>query len=104
MYGTLFRCRPRPGQEHGVEELTRRWLRERAPEVAGFTAAYLLRSETRPGELLGLVVFDSRADYAKNAADPEQHRWYEQLRALLAGDIEWNDGEIVLLEAARTPL
>lgn len=104
MYGTLYRCRTKPGQEHVVEELAQRWRRERAPGVDGFIAEYLLRSETRPGELLGLVIFDSKDNYQKNARDPEQHRWYVQLRAALAADVEWNDGEIVSLEPATVPL
>jgi hypothetical protein len=104
VYGTVYRCRPKPGQVHIIEALAERWRRERAPAVEGFIAQYLVRSETRPGELLGLVLFDSKASYQQNAEDPEQHRWYQQFRAALEADIEWNDGEVVALAAATVPL
>jgi hypothetical protein len=104
VYGTVYRCRPKPGRAHVIEDLAERWLRERAPAIKGFIAQYLIRSETRPGELLGLVLFDSKASYEQNAGDPEQHRWYEQFRNALEADIEWNDGEIVALAPATVPL
>lgn len=104
MYGTIFRYRPKPGQERVLEEIVRRWLRERAPDVQGFIAVYLLRSESSPDHLLGLVIFDSEQNYRKNAADPEQQRWYELFRAALIDDPEWNDGVIEALEPATMPL
>jgi quinol monooxygenase YgiN len=104
MYGTIYRCRPRSGKGEVVEEVARRWLRERAPGLDGFVAYYMLRSETRPGELLGLAVFDSKANYVKYADDPDQHRWFDEFRAALDADIEWNDGEIVAPESATVPL
>ena len=104
MYGTLIRCRPKPRREQAVEELTRQWLRERAPEVDGFVAEYGLRPATRPGELLALARFDSDASYRKNADDPDQHRWYERFRSLLAADPEWTDGEVGAFEPATVPL
>lgn len=104
MYGTIFRFRPLPGQEQALEELHQHWLRERAPRVPGFIAEYTLTSATRPGEHLGLVIFDSRESYLQNANDPEQHRWYEQVRATLAAEPEWNDGEITVAERPSVPL
>jgi hypothetical protein len=103
MYGTLVRIRPKPGQETTIDALNRRWLQERAPRVPGFIAEYLLASESTPGELVGLVLFDSESNYRKNADDPEQDRWYRELRAALDADPEWNDGEIVALEPATVP-
>ena len=94
MFGTIFRMRPRSGQADAVNEQFRRWARERQPKVAGVVASYLLASRSRPGELVGVAVFDSEANYRKNADDPEQDRWYRELRALLEADPEWNDGDI----------
>lgn len=95
MYGTIFRARVKPGQAAAFDEVGRRWLRERAPKVAGYVNEYLVRSAERPGEVVGLVIFDSEANYRRNAADPEQDRWYRELRATLEADPEWFDGEIV---------
>lgn len=96
MFGTVFRMRPRPGREAAVEEQLRRWERERRPVVAGVTASYLFKLRDHPGELIGVAVFDSEAHYRANAEDPEQDRWYRDLRALLEADPEWNDGDIVV--------
>jgi heme-degrading monooxygenase HmoA len=104
MYGTVVRMQVKPGQEEAVKALNERWRRERNPEAAGFIADYALKSERTPGEWIVLVIFDTEANYRKNAADPEQHRQYEQLRALLETDPEWNDGEILAIEPASVPV
>ncbi len=95
MFGTVFRMRPKSGQEHVTEELFHRWGRERQPRATGFVDAYLLKSRSNSGELISVVVFDSEANYRKNAADPEQDRWYQDLRASLEADPEWNDGDVI---------
>ena len=94
MFGSIFRMRPKSGQAGAVEEHMRRWQRERRPKVAGVVATYLLTSQAHPGDMVGVAVFDSEEHYRKNAADPDQDRWYRDLRALLEADPEWNDGEI----------
>jgi hypothetical protein len=104
MYGTLARYRPLPGQERAVQEYGRRWLRDRAPAVPGFVAVYVLTPKDRPGELIALTLFASKASYHQNAADPDEDRWYRQLRVLLAEEPTWHDGEIVALEPATVPL
>jgi quinol monooxygenase YgiN len=104
MYGTVTRMQVKPGQVETLKALQRQWLCERQPEAAGFIADYVLQSKRMPGEWFVLVIFDSEANYRKNAADPEQHRQYEQLRALLERDPEWNDGEIFAIEPAAVPL
>jgi hypothetical protein len=48
-----------------------------------------------PDEYILAVAFESREAYAANAASPEQDARYQELRALLEADPEWNDGEIV---------
>ncbi len=95
MFGTIFRMRPKPGMEAAIEDLFRREAEER-PKPAGALAGYLFRPRSRPGELMGVAVFDSEASYRKNADDPEQDRWYRQLRELLEADPEWNDGDVLV--------
>ncbi len=98
MFGTIFRMRPKQGQEQVVEELFQRWGRERRPKVTGFVNGYLLKSRSHPGELISVAIFDSEASFRQNAEDPEQDRWYQELRAVLVADPEWNDGEVTALE------
>jgi quinol monooxygenase YgiN len=104
MYGTAARMQVKPGQEAAVKALNERWLRERRPDATGFIASYALASERVPGEWNVLVIFDSAENYRKNAADPAQHQQYEALRAHLAADPEWNDGEIFSIEPDSMPV
>jgi hypothetical protein len=104
MYGSIGRFVPQPGQEQALDQEAQRWLHERAPQVAGFVAAYVLIPDARPGERLALTIFDSKASYLQNAEDPAQDRWHQQVRAILAADPEWTDGEIAQLEPATVPL
>jgi hypothetical protein len=95
MYGTIYRMKVKPGEEERADEVGRRWLRERAPAVAGFIGEYRIKSTNHPGEWVGLAIFDSEENYRKNADDPEQDRWHRELRATLEADPDWFDGEIV---------
>ena len=95
MFGTVFSMRPKPGQEKAVEGMLERWNRDRRPKVAGVVGSYLFTSKSHPGEMVGVAVFDSEVNYRRNADDPEQDRWYHELRALLQADPEWNDGVAV---------
>jgi heme-degrading monooxygenase HmoA len=104
MYGTVIRMQVEPSQDGAIAALHEQWLRERKPHVEGFIADYALKSERVPGEWLVLVIFDTEEHYRANAADPEQHRQYESLRALLTADPEWNDGEILAIESAWVPV
>ena len=104
MYGTVARLQVKPGQEVALQALNEGWLRERKPEATGFIADYALKSERTPGEWFVVAIFDSEENYRKNAADPEQHKQYEALRALLAADPEWNDGAIFAIEPASVPV
>lgn len=96
MFGSVFRLRPLPGHEQAMLEVMERWASERKPNVAGFVAGYVYRSASRPGEYLNTVVFQDRETYMRNADDPDQDRWYKELRVHLAGDPEWEDGEVLL--------
>src|SRR5688572_2096652 len=95
MFGTIFSMRPKPGQEQAVEQLFHSWERDRRPNVAGVVGGYLFKSRSNPGELTGVAIFDSEESYSKNANDPAQNGWYQQLRDKLQADPEWNDGEVI---------
>jgi hypothetical protein len=96
MYGTIFRLQPRVGREADVVSLMEEWNRQRGATVPGVQATYLLRSERRPGELIGAAVFDDEQTYRANAAAPEQDAWHRRLRAALEADPIWEDGEYLL--------
>jgi quinol monooxygenase YgiN len=104
MYGTVARMQVKPGQEAALAAINEQWMRERKPEALGMIADYILKSERVPGEWFVMAIFDTQENYRKNAADPEQHRQYQQMRALLERDPEWNDGEIVAIEPASVPV
>jgi quinol monooxygenase YgiN len=92
MYGTIYRLRPRAGREADVVALVEEWATKRGPQVQGTRAVYLLQSERRSGDLLGVAVFESEEAFRANAASPEQDAWYRQIRDLLEEDPEWEDG------------
>src|SRR5438093_11585614 len=96
MFGTVYRLKPRPGKEQAVAEHLRLWERERRPLVSGAVGGYLFKSRTNGGEMVGVAVFDSEANYRKNAEDPAQDRWYRDLREMLEADPEWNDGDVLV--------
>ena len=95
MFGTIARLRVKTGQEQALIDMAQEWERERKPKVKGAGPGYLLRPENRPGEMILLAVFEDRDSYYANAADPEQDRWFRQMRELLEADPEWEDGEII---------
>jgi hypothetical protein len=48
-----------------------------------------------PQEYYLAVVFENKEAYWANAQSPEQHTRFEQMMALLEGEPEWHDGEII---------
>jgi quinol monooxygenase YgiN len=95
MYGTIFRMRPKPGQEQAIIDLVNDWESKRRGKVEGAVGALLMRPDSGSGELVGIAVFEDKATYDANADDPEQDRWYQSLRALRDSDPQWEDGEYV---------
>ena len=94
MYGTIARMRPKAGHEQEVLDLMEQWNRERKPKVHGAVGSYMLRPDRDPHEVVLMAVFETREMYRANADDPEQDRWYRQLREQLETDPTWEDGEI----------
>ena len=92
VYGSIFRMKPKPGEEEAVLEMTDRFWAQRARQVRGANASCILR--TSNGEMIGVAVFEDEQSYRTNASDPEQDKWYQELRSHLQADPEWNDGEI----------
>jgi hypothetical protein len=40
-------------------------------------------------------VFESRASYEANSADPAQHTRFMELQSILAAEPEWHDGDVI---------
>jgi heme-degrading monooxygenase HmoA len=92
MYGTVARMRIKPGMEEQLLEFDRKEL---AVNIPGFTGEYIYRMDADPTVYYLVVVFESKEAYGANASSPEQDARYQEMRALLESDPEWNDGEVV---------
>lgn len=90
MYGTIAIVTARSDK---IDEL--RALAAQLGLAPGQMARYVYRMDANPQEYMLVAVFESREAYQANAASPAQHQRFTELRALLAADPEWHDGEIV---------
>ncbi len=90
MYGTIAKVSINPEKIGELEALAKRL--DLAP---GQVARYVYQMDANPNELYLVAVFESREAYHTNAANPNQHQRFLELRALLAADPEWHDGEII---------
>jgi quinol monooxygenase YgiN len=91
MYGTVARLKIKPGALAELDRIGR----EDTQKIEGAVFEYVFQMDSDPNEVMLVVGFKDKAAYTKNAQSPEQHKRYEQYRALLTADPEWHDGEIV---------
>jgi quinol monooxygenase YgiN len=94
-YGTVARMQVKPGHEEQLRRINEQFDTARARIVPGFIASYVFQTDRDPNEFILVAVFRDRETYRANAEDPEQDRWYRQLREHLEADPTWTDGEIV---------
>ncbi len=99
MYGTVARMRTKPGSQQLVEQLRG----QGEGGLRGHLGTFIYRSDADPDEYFVCVFFESKEAYVANADSPEQDARYRELRALLAEDPEWHDGEVVFHQSALTP-
>ena len=92
MYGTIARIQVRPG---AGEEFQQQLTEYEALHVPGFVSTSLYRTDADPNVYYLVVAFSSKDAYWANARSPEQDARFQKMRALLASDPEWHDGEIV---------
>ena len=97
MYGTVARMRLKPGMEAKLKDDMAQYDQLKIP---GFVSTVVYRMDRDPNEIYMAVVFKDKPSYTKNAADPKQDERYKKMRALLAADPEWHDGEIIQSEMA----
>ena len=94
MYGTIARMQVKPGAEAALMTLSR----EFEVQIRGLVSTYVYRSDDEPNVYWMAVVFQDKAAYQSNARSTEQDARYQTMRALLAADPEWHDGEIIFPE------
>ena len=93
MYGTIARWRVLDGKQEELEQLSQELMSE---QPAGSRSVFLYKSDTDPREYWVASAWDSKEVYRSNASTPEQDSRFRRLRALMEGDPEWHDGEIVV--------
>lgn len=96
MYGTIAKVRTNPANLPALRALSK--AMDQAP---GQVERIVFQMDADPNEFWLIGVFESEEAYKSNAASPEQHQRYLQLRALLEADPEWHDGAIVDRSANR---
>lgn len=92
MYGTVARFRIQPGTE---AQLIQRQREFESLGIPGYVRSAVYRTDKDPRECYLTVIFDSKESYEANARSPEQDARYRQLLALMEGEPEWHDGEIL---------
>ena len=101
MYGTVARFRVLPGKEQEIMKFSEEIARHPAE---GQIADYVFKLDKGNDEYIIVALFSDRESYHRNAQNPDTDRQYQQLRALLAADPEWNDGDVQSIEPAAVPL
>jgi quinol monooxygenase YgiN len=103
MYGTVATMRAKPGHEQDIQRMNQEFDTDRARAVPGFIASYVFKTDRDPNEFVLVAVFRDRDTYRANADDPEQDRWFRQLREHLEADPAWIDGEVVFSSSGAPP-
>jgi quinol monooxygenase YgiN len=93
MFGTVAHVMVQPGKDQEFNTILEAWTRERG-EATGQISGHLFKLEEQPGAYYIVGIFRDHASYRANAADPKTDRWYRRMRATLASDPEWHDGEV----------
>jgi antibiotic biosynthesis monooxygenase (ABM) superfamily enzyme len=92
MYGTVARFQIKPGMESKLQGHVKAY---EAIKIPGHLGTTLYRLDSGNDTYIMSVVFADKASYEKNADSPEQDKRFQEMRALLASDPEWMDGEVI---------
>ncbi len=93
MYETVANIRVKAGHGDELFAVMEKWEHERGHEVKGNLGGYLFRLDRDPQEMILVAVFEDKESYEANADNPEQDKWYQEMRQHLEADPQWNDGE-----------
>jgi heme-degrading monooxygenase HmoA len=97
MYGTIARVKLLPGKK---DEFLAQGGVYKDLNIPGFVATATYRADAGGDEYWLAVVFESKESYRANAEDPAQDERSQKMRAILAGEPEWHDGEVIARYAA----
>ena len=92
MFGTVARFTVKEGSEDQLVELMRMY---ETLGIPGYVASTLFRLREGDRQYIMATRFEDEASYRANAESSEQNERFMQMRALLDGDPEWHDGDIV---------
>ncbi len=92
MYGTIARMRLKPDAEPQFRNLMKEY---EGLSVPGYVRSTVYKMDGDSNEYYLAVAFEDRDSYRANAESPEQDERYRKMAALLEGEPEWHDGEIV---------
>lgn len=91
LYGTIAKMKLKPGAEEKVMQV----MGGSDAGAEGHVSTFVFKSDADPNVHFVTTVFDSKAAYKKFADSPEQGKRFHQIKELLAGEPEWNDGEVI---------
>jgi quinol monooxygenase YgiN len=94
MFGTIGHAQLKPGQRDQLEALMTEWRQTIRPQVPGPFVQYVGHQDGQPNGLVFVALAQDKATYQRLAALPAQDAWYRRLRALLDGDVRWDDVEL----------
>jgi quinol monooxygenase YgiN len=83
----------KPGKIDELIKVTADSVETRRPK--GYLGEIIYKMDNNPNEVIMAVFFADKESYHANANDPQMSKEYEQYRALLDADPEWNDGEVI---------
>jgi quinol monooxygenase YgiN len=93
MYGTVARMKVKPGKmDEFIANMTSS-QQERGTD--GYMGEIVYKMDNNPNEIMLCVFFRDKAAYQANASSPDMNKEYEEYRAMLDADPEWNDGEVI---------
>jgi len=96
MYGTVARIKLLPGKE---QEFLDQMEVYKGLDIPGFIATATYRADAGGDEYWLAVVFASKELYRANADAPAQDERFQKMRAILAAEPEWHDGEVIARSA-----
>lgn len=101
MFGTVARSRLKDGVT--VEQLKAQFA-DPDDRPASAVALLIFQSASDPREIWIASVFESRDAYTANAESADQQARFERMRALMEGQPEWHDGEVLFALAENRAL
>ena len=91
MYGTVAQLNVIDGKRDEMLNAFRTMMTGFEP---GEQMTFLYKLDNDPNALIIATVFESKAAYQSNAARPETHERFLQIRSYLQADSVWHDGEV----------